>query len=127
MGKVFGFMEAVDTLAPLTASTAYTKVFTYTMNTLPGLIFQIMAGFIIISIISLIWIDLFAVKNSNSNQPTQNGQSNADGQSNTGGQSNTVVSGQSIAVISGQENIKHRYKTEKKAVQTDHRTKESQL
>ena len=121
MGKVFGFIEAVDTTAPLIASTAYTKVFTYTMNTLPGLIFQIMAGFIIIPIISLIWIDLFAVKNSNSNQPTQKDQSNA------GGKSNTVVSGQSVEVISGQENIKHRYKTEEKAVQTDHSTMESQL
>ena len=121
MGKVFGFIEAVDTMAPLMASTAYTKVFTYTMNTLPGLIFQIMAGFMVIPIICLIWIDLFAVKKSNSGQPTQNDQSNA------GGQSNTVVSGQSIAVISGQENIKHRHKTEEKAVQTDDRTMESQL
>lgn len=127
MGKVFGFIEAVDTLAPLMASTAYTKVFTYTMNTFPGLIFQIMAGLMIIPIISLIWIDLFALKSSKSGQPTQNDQSNADGQSNAGEQSNTVVSGQSIAVISGQENIKYRHKTQERAVQTDHKTMESEL
>ena len=121
MGKVFGFIEAVDTLAPLMASTAYAKVFTYTMNTFPGLIFQIMAGLMIIPIISLIWIDLFAVKSSKSGQPTKNDQSNA------GEQSNTVVSGQSIAVISGQENIKYRHKTQERAVQTDHKTMESEL
>ena len=121
MGKVFGFIEAVDTTAPLIASTAYTKVFTYTMNTLPGLIFQIMAGVIIVPIISLIWIDLFAVKNSNSGQPTQKDQPNA------GGKSNIVVSGEPIAVINGQEKIYHRHKNEEKAVQTDDTTMESQL
>lgn len=75
MGKVFGFIEAVDSGAPIIASTAYTKIFTSTMNTMPGFIFQIMAGLIIFPIVCLIWIDLYAstqMKSGPSNSDQQN-------------------------------------------------------
>lgn len=62
IGKVFSFMTALDTTAPMLASTLYNFVFKYTINSYPGAVFQITAILMFIPIWIVMWIDLFTVR-----------------------------------------------------------------
>jgi len=62
IGKVFSLMTALDTTAPMIASTLYTFVYKYTINSYPAATFQMTALLMFIPILILMWIDLFTVR-----------------------------------------------------------------
>ncbi|XP_054159983.1 solute carrier family 46 member 3-like [Oppia nitens] len=59
VGKVFSLMATVEAIAPTLASVYYSSVFGASIDTYPGLAFQIAAGILLIPLGIFIWIDLY--------------------------------------------------------------------
>ena len=59
LGKVNSFMTTVDSLLPMIGTVVYTYIFKYTIDSYPGLVYQITAMTIILPILLLIWLDLY--------------------------------------------------------------------
>jgi len=59
IGKVFSFMTALDTVAPMISSTIFTYIFKHTMDSYPGTVYQLTAFLIFFPIFIMMWIDLF--------------------------------------------------------------------
>jgi PCFT/HCP family folate transporter-like MFS transporter 1/3 len=58
-GKVFSLMATVESLTPTFASLFYSSVFAATIDTYPGLAFQIAAVILFIPLSVFIWIDMY--------------------------------------------------------------------
>jgi PCFT/HCP family folate transporter-like MFS transporter 1/3 len=58
LGKIYGFMSVLDTLAPFAASFVMTYLFKYTINSYPSAIYQLLGALGLIPVCILIWIDL---------------------------------------------------------------------
>ena len=59
IGKVFSLMATVEALTPTLASVFYSSIFAVSIDTYPGLAFQIAAFILFIPLIVFIWIDLY--------------------------------------------------------------------
>jgi PCFT/HCP family folate transporter-like MFS transporter 1/3 len=61
LGKVFSLMSAIDSVAPLIASSLFTTVFRATMDTMPGLSFIVTGSLLLIPFMIMMWIDIYTV------------------------------------------------------------------
>jgi PCFT/HCP family folate transporter-like MFS transporter 1/3 len=59
IGKIFSFIAALDTIAPMFSATIFTYIFKYTMDSYPGTVYQLTALLILFPIFTMMWIDLF--------------------------------------------------------------------
>lgn len=59
IGKVFSLMATVESITPTLASIFYSSIFAASIDTYPGLAFQIAAFILFIPLIVFIWIDLY--------------------------------------------------------------------
>ena len=59
MGKVMSFLSILDTVAPVISTTAFAYIFKYTIDSYPGAVYLLIAGFILVPIWVTMWIDLF--------------------------------------------------------------------
>lgn len=57
LGKVFSLVSTFETIAPTISSIIYTTIFSFSINVYPGLVFHFSVLFLIIPIISMMWID----------------------------------------------------------------------
>ncbi|CAG2114637.1 unnamed protein product, partial [Medioppia subpectinata] len=57
-GKVFSLMATVESIMPTLASVFYTSIFAASIDTYPGLAFEIAAYILLIPLVIFIWIDL---------------------------------------------------------------------
>ena len=57
LGKVFSLVSTFETIAPTISSLIYTFIFSFSINIYPGLVFHFSALFLIIPIVSMMWIN----------------------------------------------------------------------
>lgn len=55
-GRVFSFMSAVDSIAPMLASTIFTMIFRETIDSYLGLAFHVIAALQLLPLLVMIWI-----------------------------------------------------------------------
>ena len=59
LGKVMSLMSALDTLALMMTMPVMALIFTHTIDTYPGNVYQVIALLVLIAILVMMWIDIY--------------------------------------------------------------------
>jgi nucleoside permease NupC len=59
IGKIYSFLTLLETIVPAVASILLNYLFEYTINSYPSAVYQIVGALDIITVCTLIWIDLY--------------------------------------------------------------------
>lgn len=78
-GTIFALLSCLEAIIPLFAGVFFTTIFNATIDTVPGLCYQVAGGMIIVSVVVFCWVDITNQgKNFNTTLPESGNETNVE-------------------------------------------------